>query len=148
MLVKYAAAVVARAAAWTATRYRRAHQVSRGVSERRGCHPLGIDRSLARYVSHSSNQGPLQRRIQNLAAARCATANLRSTSCCDGKVAQGTTRVCRPYREDGFSLRLRLPCCNASAADEMGWTAPAPAKLCNDVVVEPRLGVDPCSRMS
>ena len=33
-------------------------------------------------------------------------------------------------------------------SDVMGWTAPAAAQLCDDVVVEPRLGVDPCSRMS
>lgn len=41
-----------------------------GVSERRSCLALGVDRSSVRYVSHKPDQAPLRLRIHDLAAAR------------------------------------------------------------------------------
>ena len=48
----------------------RAFQAFHGVSERRGCQALGVDRSSVRYVSHKPDQAPLRRRIHDLAAMR------------------------------------------------------------------------------
>ena len=45
-------------------------QASHGVSERRSCLALGVDRSSVRYVSHKPDQTPLRLRIHDLAAAR------------------------------------------------------------------------------
>jgi putative transposase len=45
-------------------------QASHGVSERRSCLALGVDRSSVRYVSHKPDQAPLRLRINDLAATR------------------------------------------------------------------------------
>lgn len=50
-------------------------QASHGVSERRSCLALGIDRSSVRYVSHKPDQAPLRLRIHDLAAARANMAS-------------------------------------------------------------------------
>ena len=45
-------------------------QAAHGVSERRSCGVLGVDRSSIRYVSHQPDQTPLMLRIRDLAATR------------------------------------------------------------------------------
>ena len=45
-------------------------QAAHGVSERRSCVVLGVDRSSIRYVSHGPDQTPLMLRIRDLAATR------------------------------------------------------------------------------
>ena len=45
-------------------------QAFHGVSERRSCRALSLDRSSVRYVSHKPDQAPLWLRIHDLAAAR------------------------------------------------------------------------------
>lgn len=45
-------------------------QVSHGVSERRNCLALGVERSSVRYVSHRPDQTPVVMRIRSLATAR------------------------------------------------------------------------------
>ena len=42
-------------------------QATHGISERRGCLALGVDRSSVRYVSVKPGQAPLQLRIHDLA---------------------------------------------------------------------------------
>lgn len=45
-------------------------QAAHGVSERRRCLALGVDRPSVSYVSHRPDQGPLMLRIRDLAATR------------------------------------------------------------------------------
>lgn len=45
-------------------------QASHGVSDRRSCLALGVNRSSVRYVSPRPNQAPLMLRIRDLAAMR------------------------------------------------------------------------------
>ena len=45
-------------------------QAFHGVSQRRRCLALGVERSSVRYVSHKPHKAPLRLRIHDLAAAR------------------------------------------------------------------------------
>ena len=56
--------------AWSAARTRAAGSSTHGVSERRGCVALGVDRSTIRYRSTKPDQAPLRLRIRDLAKTR------------------------------------------------------------------------------
>ncbi|WP_155006270.1 IS3 family transposase [Sphingomonas hengshuiensis] len=93
-------------------------QASHGVSERRSCLALGVDRSLVRYVSHRPDQAPLVLRIRDLAATRTRYGYFRIYILLrrEGWFVNHK-RVYRLYRNDGLSLRLKRPRRNVSAAN-------------------------------
>ena len=92
-------------------------QASHGVSERRSCLALGVDRSSVRYVSHRPDQAPLMLRIRDLAATRTRYGYFRIYILLrrEGWFVNHK-RVYRLYRDDGLSLRLKRPRRNVSAA--------------------------------
>jgi len=93
-------------------------QAAHGVSERRSCMVLGVDRSSIRYVSHQPDQTPLMLRIRDLAATRTRYGYFRIYILLrrEGWFVNHK-RVYRLYRQDGLSLRLKRPRRNVSAAD-------------------------------
>ncbi|WP_420822354.1 IS3 family transposase [Sphingomonas aracearum] len=93
-------------------------QASHGVSERRSCLALGVDRSSVRYVSHRPDQAPLMLRIRDLAATRTRYGYFRIYILLrrEGWFVNHK-RVYRLYRDDGLSLRLRRPRRSVSAAN-------------------------------
>ena len=106
-------------------------QASHGISERRSCLALGVDRSSVRYVSHKPDQAPLRLRIRDLAAARVRYGYFRIYILLrrEGWLVNHK-RVYRLYREDGLSLRLRRPRRNVSAANrERQPAASAPNEM-------------------
>jgi putative transposase len=88
-----------------------------GVSERRGCAALGVDRSTIRYRSTKADQAPLRLRIRDLAQARVRYGYFRIYILLrrEGWLVNHK-RVYRLYREDGLSLRLKRPRRHVSAA--------------------------------
>ncbi|HEX8390633.1 MAG TPA: IS3 family transposase, partial [Candidatus Saccharimonadales bacterium] len=103
-------------------------QASHGVSERRSCLALGVDRSSVRYVSHRPDQAPLMLRIRDLAATRTRYGYFRIYILLrrDGWLVNHK-RVFRLYRDDGLSLRLKKPRRNVSAANRDRQSAAAAA---------------------
>jgi putative transposase len=103
-------------------------QAFHGVSERRSCSALGVERSSVRYISHRPDQTPLVTRICDLAATRtrygyfCIYILLRR----EGWFVNHK-RVYRLYREDGLSLRLKKPRGNVSAANRVRQPAASAA---------------------
>ena len=93
-------------------------QAVHGVSERRGCMVLGVDRSSIRYVSHQPDQTPLMLRIRDLAATRTRYGYFRVYILLrrEGWFVNHK-RVYRLYRQVGLSLRLKRPRRNVSAAN-------------------------------
>jgi putative transposase len=93
-------------------------EASHGVSERRSCSALGVDRSSVRYVSHRPDQAPLMLRIRDLAATRTRYGYFRIYILLrrEGWFVNHK-RVYRLYRDDGLSLRLKKPRRNVSAAN-------------------------------
>ncbi len=93
-------------------------QASHGVSERRSCLALGVDRSSVRYVSHKPDQVPSLLRIRDLAATRTRYGYFRIYILLrrEGWFVNHK-RVYRLYRDDGLSLRLKRPRRNVSAAN-------------------------------
>lgn len=93
-------------------------QASHGVSERRSCLALGVDRSSVRYVSHRLDQAPLMLRIRDLAASRTRHGYFRIYILLrrEGRLVDHK-RVYRLYRDDGLSLRLKRPRRNVSAVN-------------------------------
>jgi putative transposase len=93
-------------------------QGAHGVSERRSCLALGVDRSSVRYVSHRPDQAPLLLRIRDLAATRTRYGYFRIYILLrrEGWFVNHK-RVYRLYRDDGLSLRLKRPRRNVSAAN-------------------------------
>ena len=80
-----------------------------GVSERRGCTSLGVDRSTIRYRSTNADQALSRLRIRDLAQARVRYGYFRIYILLrreEGWLVNHQ-RVYRLYREDGLSLRLR-----------------------------------------
>ena len=80
-------------------------QASHGVSERRSCVALGVDRSSVRYVSHRPDQAPLMLRIRDLAATQTRYGHFRIYILPrrEGWFVNHK-RVYRLYRDDGLSL--------------------------------------------
>jgi putative transposase len=97
-----------------------------GVSERRGCAALGVDRSTIRYRSTKADQAPLRLRIRDLAQARVRYGYFRIYILLrrEGWLVNHK-RVYRLYREDGLSLRLKRP--RRHAARPAGNASPRPA---------------------
>ena len=93
-------------------------QAVHGISERRSCVALGVDRSSIRYVSHQPDQTPLMLRIRDLAATRTRYGYFRIYILLrrEGWFVNHK-RVYRLYRQDGLSLRLKRPRRNVSAAN-------------------------------
>ena len=93
-------------------------QAVHGISERRSCVVLGVDRSSIRYVSHQPDQTPLMLRIRDLAATRTRYGYFRIYILLrrEGWFVNHK-RVYRLYRQDGLSLRLKRPRRNVSAAN-------------------------------
>jgi putative transposase len=93
-------------------------QAAHGVSERRSCVVLGVDRSSIRYVSHQLDQTPLMLRIRDLAATRTRYGYFRNYILLHREAwFVNHKRVYRLYRQDGLSLRLKRPRRNVSAAN-------------------------------
>jgi putative transposase len=92
-------------------------QSAHGVSERRGCVALGVDRSSIRYRATKSDQAPLRMRIHELAETRMRYGYFRIYILLrrEGWMVNHK-RVYRLYREDGLSLRLKRPRRHVSAA--------------------------------
>jgi putative transposase len=93
-------------------------QASHGVSERRSCLALGVDRSSVRYIAHRPDQTALMLRIRDLAARRTRYGYFRIYILLrrEGWIVNHK-RVYWLYREDGLSLRLKRPRRNVSAAN-------------------------------
>ena len=93
-------------------------QAAHGISERRSCTVLGVDRSSIRYVSHTPDQTPLMLRIRELAATRTRYGYFRIYILLrrEGWFVNHK-RVYRLYRQDGLSLRLKRPRRNVSGAN-------------------------------
>jgi len=93
-------------------------QATHGVSERRGCVALDVDRSTIRYRSIKPDQAALRLRIRDLAKTRVRYGYFRIYILLR---REGWTvnhkRVYRLYREEGLSLRLKRPRRHVSAAD-------------------------------
>jgi putative transposase len=106
-------------------------QAAHGVSERRSCVALGVDRSTIRYRSTKPDQAPLRLRIRDLAKTRVRYGYFRIYILLrrEGWVVNHK-RVYRLYREEGLSLRLKRPRRHVSAADrERQPAATAPNAL-------------------
>ena len=101
-------------------------QVSHGVSQRRSCLALDVDRSLVRYVSVKPDQASLRLRIHDLARTRMRYGYYRIYIMLrrEGWLVNHK-RVYRLYRQDGLSLRLKKPRRNVSAADRVRQPAAA-----------------------
>ena len=104
--------------AWATARDRRTRPGAHGVSERRGCLALGVDRSSVWYVSHKPDQAPLRLRIRDLAATRMRYGYFRIYILLprEGPARESQARL-PALPKDGLSLRLRRPRCNVSAAN-------------------------------
>lgn len=86
-----------------------AHAVTRhGLSERRACLILGVDRSSHRYRSRRAEDADLRGRIRELAEARRRFGYRRLFILLrrDGEPS-GRNRIYRLYREEGLSVRKR-----------------------------------------
>lgn len=86
-----------------------AHAVTHhGLSERRACRLLGVDRSSHRYRSRRPDDADLRGRIRELAQERRRFGYRRLFILLrrDGE-ASGRNRVYRLYREEGLSVRKR-----------------------------------------
>ena len=101
-------------------------QASHGLSQRRCCAALGVDRSSIRYRSVRSDQTPLLLRIRDLSQTRVRYGYFRIYILLrrEGWLVNHK-RVYRLYREDGLSLRLKRPRRNVSAADRVRQPAAA-----------------------
>ena len=92
-------------------------QAAHGVSERRSCVALGVERSTIRYRSTKPDQAPLRPRIHDLPrrGALRLFPDLHPTVSggMDGQPQAGY----RLYREEGLSLRLKRPRRHVSAAN-------------------------------
>jgi putative transposase len=92
-------------------------RVGFGVSERRACRALGVNRSSYRYTSTAKVQTALQMRIRDLAATRVRYGYrrlhvlLRREGWC-----VNYKRIYRLYRQEGLSLRLKTRKKRISAA--------------------------------
>lgn len=107
-------------------------QATHGVSERRCCVALGVDRSTIRYRSTRSDQAALRLRIRDLAKTLVRYGYFRIYILLrrEGWMVNHT-RVYRLYREDGLSLRLKRPRRHVSAARrERQPPATRPNELC------------------
>ena len=93
-------------------------QAAHGVSERRSCVALGVERSTIRYRSTKPDQAPLRLRIRDLAKARVRYGYFRIYILLrrEGWVVNHK-RVYRLYREEGLCLRLKRPRRHVSAAN-------------------------------
>ena len=93
-------------------------QAAHGVSERRSCVALGVDRSTIRYRSTKPDQAPLRLRIRDLAKTRVRYGYFRIYILLrrEGWMVDHK-RVHRLYREEGLSLRLKRPRRHVSAAN-------------------------------
>jgi hypothetical protein len=93
-------------------------QAAHGVSERRSCVALGVERSTIRYRSTKPDQAPLRLRIRDLAKARVRYGYFRIYILPrrEGWMVNHK-RVYRLYREEGLCLRLKRPRRHVSAAD-------------------------------
>jgi hypothetical protein len=93
-------------------------QDTHGVSERRSCAALGVDRSSVRYRSTKADQAALRLRIRDLARTRVRYGYYRIYILLrrEGWMVNHK-RIYRLYREDGLSLRLKRPRRHVSAAD-------------------------------
>ncbi len=106
-------------------------QQAHGVSERRSCVALSVERSTVRYRSTKSDQAPLRMRIRDLAKARVRYRCFRIYGLLrrEGWMVNHK-RVYRLYCEDGLSLRLKRPRRHVSAANrERQPAATAPNEL-------------------
>jgi putative transposase len=86
-----------------------AHAVtSHGMSERRACQVLGVDRSSHRYRSRRPDDAALRERLRELAHERRRFGYRRLFILLrrDGE-ASGRNRIYRLYREEGLSVRKR-----------------------------------------
>ena len=93
-------------------------QATHGVSERRSCVALGVERSTIRYRSTKTDQEPLRLRIRDLAKTRVRYGYFRIYILLrrEGWMINHK-RVYRLYREEGLSLRLKRPRRHVSAAN-------------------------------
>jgi putative transposase len=93
-------------------------QDAHGLSERRSCAALGVDRSSVRYRSTKADQAALRLRIRDLAGTRVRYGYYRIYILLrrEGWMVNHK-RIYRLYREDGLSLRLKRPRRHVSAAD-------------------------------
>jgi len=93
-------------------------QATHGVSERRSCVALGVERSTIRYRSTKTDQAPLRLRIRDLAKTRVRYGYFRIYILLrrEGWMVNHK-RVYRLYREEGLSLRLKRPRRHVSAAN-------------------------------
>ena len=100
------------------------HQAFHGVSERRSCLTLGVDRSSIRYVSHKPDQAPLRLRIHDPAAAGVRYGSFRIYIVLrrEGWLVNHQCGY-RLYREDGLRRLLRRTRRNVSAAIREGQPA-------------------------
>jgi transposase InsO family protein len=85
-------------------------QAAHGVSERRSCVALGVDRSTIRYRSTKPDQAPLRLRIRDLTQTRVRYGYFRIYLLLrrEGWMVNHK-RVNRLYREEGLSLRPKRP---------------------------------------
>lgn len=99
-------------------------QEAHGVSERRSCAALGVDRSSVRYRSIRPDQAALRLRIRDLARTRVRYGYYRIYIVLrrEGWMVNHK-RVYRLYREDGLSLRLKRPRRHVSAASRVRQAA-------------------------
>ena len=93
-------------------------QATHGVSERRSCVALGVERSTIGYRSTKTDQAPLRLRIRDLAKTRVRYGYFRIYILLrrEGWMVNHK-RFYRLYREEGLSLRLKRPRRHVSAAN-------------------------------
>jgi putative transposase len=82
--------------------------VVHGMSERRACARLGVDRSVCRYRSRRATDGPLREQLRTLAHARRRFGYRRLFVLLRREGERSSrNRVYRVYREEGLSVRKR-----------------------------------------
>jgi putative transposase len=88
-----------------------------GLAERRACRAVGVSRSLVRYRSLKPAQGPLRRRLRELAASRVSWGYPRLTILLRREGWRvNHKRVYRLYTEEGLTLKRKRPKRRKSAA--------------------------------
>lgn len=81
-----------------------------GLSERRACHAVGVNRSLVRYRSVRPHQEALRRRLKELASVRMRSGYMQLHALLRREGWEvNHKRVYRLYREEGLVLKRKAP---------------------------------------
>jgi transposase InsO family protein len=103
-------------------------QASFGLSERRACSLIGVDRGTIRYRSYRPDDATLRGRLRALAQERRRFGYRRLFVLLrrEGEIA-GLNRVYRLYRQEGLNVRKRLAR-RRSARGHRSWSRRGPMR--------------------